>query len=205
MARTGRPREFDRDQALHAAMLLFWEQGFEPTSLIQLRRTMGDISPTSIYAAFGSKEALFLEAVALYRQTYGKVTDVLRSDSLLPRDAVETCLRQSAAMQVDASHPRGCLIAQSATNCSPENHPVAKALIHERHANYQAIRRQLNRAVSMGEIASHDAAEGMAVLFNTFLLGLSGAARDGASLKTLHAAIETLMSCWPKPSQNQRP
>src|ERR1700744_5705819 len=65
MAVIGRPREFDRSAALEAAMLLFWRKGFAATSMTDLCGTMGVASP-SLYAAFGSKEALYLEAIEHY-------------------------------------------------------------------------------------------------------------------------------------------
>ncbi len=95
MPRTGRPRAFDRSAALDAAMRLFWEHGYETTSLDQLKRAMGSLSPASFYAAFGSKAALFKEALARYRSTYGQVTAPLYDQSLPPRQAIEQSLRAS--------------------------------------------------------------------------------------------------------------
>ena len=66
MSRTGRPREFDRAEALDAALRLFWQQGYEATSISQLIDAMGGISTASFYATFYSKEALFREAVRRY-------------------------------------------------------------------------------------------------------------------------------------------
>src|SRR3978361_2482525 len=70
MTTIGRPREFDRDAALEAAMRLFWRKGFAAASMNDLCDAMGIRSP-SLYAAFGSKEALYLEAVEHYVQTIG--------------------------------------------------------------------------------------------------------------------------------------
>src|ERR1700733_6957952 len=70
MAVIGRPREFDRDAALEAAMLLFWRKGFAMTSMNDLCEAMGIRSP-SLYAAFGDKEALYLQAVDHYVRTVG--------------------------------------------------------------------------------------------------------------------------------------
>ena len=63
----GRPGSFDREQALDRAMEVFWEKGFEAASLSDLTKAM-DINPPSLYAAFGDKEKLFLEAVERYQQ-----------------------------------------------------------------------------------------------------------------------------------------
>ncbi|MFC3654132.1 TetR/AcrR family transcriptional regulator [Xanthomonas hyacinthi] len=74
MAQMGRPRNFDRSEAVERAMLLFWEHGYESTSLTRLREGIGGISAASFYAAFDSKEALFKEVVDRYVASYGQVT-----------------------------------------------------------------------------------------------------------------------------------
>src|ERR1700761_5521021 len=70
MASLGRPRAFDRDAALEAAMLLFWRKGFAAASMNDLCEAM-DVRSPSLYAAFGSKEALYLEAIERYVRTVG--------------------------------------------------------------------------------------------------------------------------------------
>jgi AcrR family transcriptional regulator len=66
MSTRGRPRSFDRDKALQAAITVFWEQGFEGASMAALTRAMG-INAPSLYGCFGSKEELFEEAVTRYQ------------------------------------------------------------------------------------------------------------------------------------------
>ena len=112
MAQMGRPRAFDRDQAIDQALHLFWEQGYESTSLSQLKAGIGGgISAPSFYAAFGSKEALFQETVQRYLETYAQVTECLWDDAMPARDAVELALRQSSKMQCERGHPKGCMVA----------------------------------------------------------------------------------------------
>ena len=97
MAQMGRPRTFDRQAAVEQAMFLFWQQGYESTSLSQLKASLGGgISAPSFYAAFGSKEALFREAAQCYLDTFARVTECLWDDGLAPRAAIEQALRQSA-------------------------------------------------------------------------------------------------------------
>src|SRR6185503_11382271 len=87
----GRPRTFDRNEALHEAMELFIARGFDGVSLEDLQKAMGNISPPSFYAAFGSKDALFREVVTLYRQTMGE--NVMRHLALSPvRDGLEAMM-----------------------------------------------------------------------------------------------------------------
>ncbi|MBO1325534.1 TetR/AcrR family transcriptional regulator [Acetobacter sp. TBRC 12305] len=196
MARTGRPREFDRDKALDAAMTLFWAQGYEPTSLNQLKACMGNISPASFYAAFGSKETLFREVVQRYLQTHGQVMAPLWDETLSPRDAIEQTLRRSARMQTARSHPTGCLIVQGACNCSPENLPVQALLAAERERSRDGIKACIERAVTNGELPASAVTQTLPALFTTFLHGMACEARDGDKVKTLDAAITTLMQVW---------
>src|SRR6201996_9782455 len=91
MAIIGRPREFDRDAALEAAMLQFWRKGFAATSMNDLCDAM-DVRSPSLYAAFGSKEALYLEAVERYVDIQGhRVWDKI-DDGATARAGIENLL-----------------------------------------------------------------------------------------------------------------
>ncbi len=197
MARKGRPREFDRDKALEAALQLFWQQGYEPTSLNQLKEAMGGISPTSFYAAFGSKEKLFKEVIALYRNGEGSITNVLRQETLTPKETIEVCLRNSARMQCDPSHPLGCLNVIGASNCSQENAGIEISLREERRGDFEAIQMQIRRAIACGDIPASTDVEALATTFSTFLYGLTTSARDGSSAIQLEKAVDTIMLIWP--------
>ena len=74
MTHRGRPKTFDRETALDAAMLLFWERGFEQTCVDDLAAAMG-IRTSSLYATFGDKETLFLQAIEHYRTGRGSIYD----------------------------------------------------------------------------------------------------------------------------------
>ncbi|OWR32583.1 TetR family transcriptional regulator [Saccharibacillus sp. O23] len=196
MPRTGRPREFDRDQAVTAAMLLFWERGFEPASLAQLRAVMGGISPASFYAAFESKEALFREAVQQYISTYGQVSESFRDTSLTSKAAIEQGLRRSARMQTENSHPLGCLLVLSAVNCSPEQQQIRDLLAKEREKVRGWIKDCIERAVANGELPDSADVDMRVTLFETFLRGISIQAQDGVPYEKIDAAITRLMSTW---------
>lgn len=196
MARTGRPREFDRDRAIDAATALFWAQGYEPTSLTQLKTCMGNISPASFYAAFGSKEALFREVVQHYLATYGQVMAPLWDASLSPRKAIERTLRGSARMQSARVHPAGCLVVSGASNCSPENEPVQALLAAERQRTRTGIRACVERAIANGELKASAATDILPDILTTFFHGMTCEARDGMTSKKLDAAVTSLLTLW---------
>ncbi|GAA3413619.1 TetR/AcrR family transcriptional regulator [Paenibacillus hodogayensis] len=196
MPRTGRPRAFNREEAVVAAMLLFWEHGFEATSLAQLRAAMGNISAASFYAAFESKEGLFREAVDFYISTYGQVSESFRDRSVTSRAAIEEGLRRSAQMQTERSHPLGCLINLSAVACSPELEHIRELLSKEREKVRGWQKDCIERAIANGELPESTDILMLVTLFDTFLRGMSSQARDGVPLEVMNAAITQLMSIW---------
>ncbi|QHC34253.1 TetR/AcrR family transcriptional regulator [Komagataeibacter xylinus] len=196
MARTGRPREFGRDRAIDAATALFWAQGYEPTSLTQLKSCMGNISPASFYAAFGSKEALFREVVQRYLETYGQVMAPLWDESLSPREAIERTLRGSARMQATRTHPAGCLLVCGASNCSPENEPVQALLAAERQRTRKGIRACVERVIANGELKASPATKVLPNILTTFFHGMTCETRDGVTSNTLDAAVTSLLTLW---------
>ncbi|RJE90413.1 TetR/AcrR family transcriptional regulator [Paenibacillus sp. 1011MAR3C5] len=196
MPRTGRPRAFNRDEAVISAMLLFWEHGFESTSLAQLRAAMGGISAASFYAAFESKEALFREVVDQYISTYGQVSESFRDQNRTAKASIEQGLRRSAQMQTERSHPLGCLLILSAVTCSPEQKHIQNMLSKERAKVRGWQQDCIERAVANGELPASTDISMLVTLFDTFLQGISSQARDGVSLEEIDAAITLLMRIW---------
>ena len=196
MPRTGRPREFNRNDALDAAMQLFWRQGYESTSLTQLKQVMGDLSAASFYGAFGSKEGLYREALALYLDTHGQVIAPLQDETLKSRDALERTLRRSARMQTDAGLPKGCMLVLSTTNTSPENGHLQALVTIERQRTREAIRDCIDRALETGELRRDADAVGLTALVEALLVGMSIQVRDGVSLAVIEAAVSNLLQLW---------
>ena len=195
VSRTGRPRGFDRAVALDAALRLFWQQGYEATSISQLIDAMGGISTASFYATFHSKDALFREAVSRYVDIYGKVLAPLSDQTLSPREAISAALHGSAEMQSDLGHPTGCLIGLGASGWSGQNKELKDLVAAERAKNRAAIQRVIKRAGKEGELAKSKV-QGFATLVDALLLGLSVQARDGVPLANIHAAIDTVLRHW---------
>lgn len=197
MPPVGRPRTFDMDVVLEAAMLLFWEQGYEATSLAQLREATG-LSSASLYGVFGSKEGLFEKAVEHYIAGPGSVTEAVADDAVSPREAVSRLLHGSIDMQTDTSHPRGCLIALSGTVRAPgEGEAGARKVVSARRAADRArIRACVVRGITWGQLAEGADVDGVTSMIHGFLLGISTQVCDGTPARDLHAAADALLATW---------
>ncbi|EQB17174.1 TetR/AcrR family transcriptional regulator [Sphingobium lactosutens] len=193
----GRPRTFDREVALRKAMTLFWTKGFEATSMQDLVGTMGINSP-SIYAAYGSKEDLFREAVALYADAEGGATLRALTGDLSARAAIEVLLKENVKLFTGSDRPRGCLIVLGAGNVADDHAAIQMFLRGRRREISEAFIRRLTRAVKDGELPEETEVEALAALCVTFLNGLSIQATDGVSRDVLIKAVDRLMAIWPQ-------
>lgn len=196
MAQMGRPRQFDRDAALTRAMHLFWEHGYEATSLSRLKTVLG-ISAPSFYAAFGSKEALFQEAVQRYLATHGTVNDCLWDRQLAPRLAIETALRRSACMQSESGHPSGCMVVLGVVGTGGDADSNLTGLLDASRAKTGAgILACVERGIVDGTLRLDTDPRALATVFESFLVGLSTLARDGVTAAAMDAAITQIMRLW---------
>ncbi len=193
MGERGRPREFDRGAALQRALSLFWEHGYEGVSLSDLTEAMR-ISRPSLYAAFGSKEDLFREAVALYNQD-SPTERALRSRQNA-RAAIEAMLRDNAAAYTDSRNPPGCMVVLAMTVCAPENESIRRVLAEDRLRTVKAVKARLKQGVSAGDLPAGADAGAIADFYVTVLHGLSIQARDGASRASLNRVIDQAMAAW---------
>jgi AcrR family transcriptional regulator len=195
MAGRGRPRTFDREQALRSAMEVFWARGYDGTTLEELQAAMGGIAPPSFYAAFGSKEQLFREAVELYRATMSeRIMGALEGQPA--REGIEGVLRAATEQFCSDDGPRGCLILLGALNCTRANKEVHDHLYELRQHGPDIIRRRLIRAVSEGALPAGTPVEEIASFYTTVLHGLAMRARDGASRQVLLAVVDAAMAAW---------
>jgi AcrR family transcriptional regulator len=180
-------------------MEVFWEKGYEGASLDDLQAAMGGINPPSFYAAFGSKEQLFLEAIRLYTETAGARPMRVLMDEPTARGAIEAMLRESAAVFCSSDSPRGCLLVLGAINCTPAGKNIQEHMSEYRARVPVQIRQRLERGVAEGDLPPGFDPGPPASFYASLLMGLSIRAHDGASREELDRAIDCAMAAWDAP------
>ncbi|GGG49206.1 TetR/AcrR family transcriptional regulator [Chelatococcus composti] len=195
MAQRGRPRSFDRTTALRRAMEVFWRKGYDNASMADLTAAMG-INPPSLYAAFGSKEGLFREAVALYAETEG--SGIWEGVPAAPtaRAAMEHLLRATALAYTKGPEPLGCLIVLGAPQAECASPAIRDDLRRRRADNVRILEERLRRAVAEGELPAHVDCTAVANFYATVQHGMSIRARDGATREELLSVADCAMAAW---------
>ncbi len=180
----GRPRCFDREQALRKALEIFWRRGYEPASITELCKAMG-INAPSLYAAFGNKARLFLEAVKFYEKEYWTApAEKFEAEPDLYR-AIDEFFKDSARILLSPDTPCGCMIVLAAINIAEDAQEIIEAIRELRFASKAMFAARLNRAIRDGQIPADTDVTALAGAFNTMLEGLSIQARDGLSQSEL--------------------
>jgi AcrR family transcriptional regulator len=196
MAVIGRPREFDHDAALEAAMLLFWRKGFAATSMNDLCDAMGVRSP-SLYAAFGSKEELYLEAIEHYVRTQGtRVWDRL-AEGATARAGIENLLiAGTESLPKSRAIPAGCMATLAAVG-DEWPAPITRVVKKGRLEMLGMLRSRLETAVAKGELAASTDIDGLSRFYLSVFQGMAIQARDGATRAQLRAVAAAAMAAWP--------
>jgi AcrR family transcriptional regulator len=191
----GRPRKFDVDEALDRAVLVFWQLGYERTTLTDLCEAM-NINRPSLYAAFGTKEQLFHRALDRYANgPHAYEAEMLTLPTA--RKVAEGLLRGAVERQTGVDTPHGCLAVLGATTHPDTESPVARALIDARAAGEDAVRERFTRAKQDGDLpADVDPAE-LAAYIRTVIYGLRVKAAGGATREELERVVQLAMRGWP--------
>ena len=194
MARTGRPREFNREAAVKRAMNLFWQKGFESTSLAELRKTLGNLSAASFYSAFGSKRELYKECLELYTHTCGETLSLLTDTSVPAKVAIKNMLVKTITLQTSTQTPTGCMAVLSGLNCCDDNKEVEQLALSVRNDIRQALKECIERGIQQSEwhLDSNDV-ECFVVMIDTFVNGISIQSRDGVERDALFRACDLFL------------
>lgn len=202
MSQRGRPKCFDREKALDAALLLFWEQGFEQTSVDQAASAMG-IGTSSLYSSFGDKEALFLAAIRQYLSGRGSVYNEVVREAKTAREAFRKLLETSAIELTRPDQPRGCLLWLALPTCSPKYERFQEQMNQLRDETEAVWLERLQEAVESGELPASTDIHLLASYFRTTLAGMSLQSRSGVSRELLMDIGELAMRVWPAPSASR--
>jgi AcrR family transcriptional regulator len=199
----GRPREFDRDEALERAMLLFWSHGYEATPISALTQAMG-ITPPALYSAFGDKKRLFLEAVGRYQQGMGRLARKALTEEATAQAAIRSLLLGAIKTFADPTKPKGCLVVLGATNCTSESADIVQALAEQRRAAENFVRARIAAGQKAGELSDSADVDALSGMVTATVYGLAIKAQDGAPAARLRAIVEQLMKMWPRSETTQR-
>lgn len=195
MAERGRPRSFDRQAALERAMEVFWDRGYQAASMTDLTEAMGINSP-SLYAAFGSKEALYREAVEHFAATESDEILAPLRNAPTAREALEGYLIASARTFTRPGRPPGCMVVLSAVNAVGVGEETSRILREMRAGSITVIEERLQGAVNEGELPASLDRHAVASYYVTVQQGMSIQARDGAARATLEAIAQGAMAAW---------
>lgn len=191
----GRPRSFDVDEALDTALELFWQHGYEGTSVAMLTEAMG-INMPSLYAAFGNKEELFKKVLDRYiEEPASYLPKALQAPTA--REAAEALFAGAINMVMNRSHPDGCLLVQGALSAGPTAESVRIELARRRGRAEAAIRKRFERAQEEGDLAPTVDVARLARFIMTVIWGMSVQAASGATRAQLKDIGDTAMMAWP--------
>ena len=191
----GRPREFCLDEALAAALRVFWSKGYEGASMAELTEAMGITKP-SLYAAFGNKEALFRKALDLYE--HEKLAYVGKAlTQTTARQVAEHLLRGSVESQTSSCEPRGCLGVISSVACGAEAESIRGEVLERGKVARAALIERMERGKAEGDLPADVDVEALTGFLYAILQGMAVQAGAGATRAELDRLVDTSMMMWP--------
>ncbi len=199
----GRNREFDVEQALDAALCVFWRKGYEGVSYTDLTQATGVERP-ALYAAFGNKESLFRKVLARYYEHY---LDYFPAALELPtsREVVAYILSRAAELHTRYPDRKGCLGIHGALAGSDDAEPIRRALIEARAEGEATLRNRLERARQEGDLPATANSAELAAFVMAVLHGMAVQAKAGFSRDMLEAVAAQALSTWPVGNTTHNP
>lgn len=194
-AARGRPREFCPDQALAAALAVFWKRGYEGASLTELTEAMGITRP-SLYAAFGNKEALFRKALDLYeREKMAFMAAALAAPTA--RGVAQRLLEGALELQTGSDNPGGCLSVISSVACGVEADPIRREVLARRAAMEALLLERFAAAQAQGDFPDAVEPAGLVRHLIATMQGMAIQASAGAGREELGTLVRTTLLLWP--------
>lgn len=185
----GRPREFDVDNVLDAAMRAFWANGYEATSLSDLMKATG-LHKGSLYQAFGDKRSLFLKSLERYLDSSMARDDAIMADATSPLDGILKVVHTMIDMESTQDCPSGCLAINSMVELGQQDEGVEKIIAKHHAKHLEKIAGVFAAAQQAGEISKNRPPELIAMMMMTFMTGLAAMAKGAVDVAVAHELID---------------
>jgi AcrR family transcriptional regulator len=189
----GRPRCFNLDEALDRSLVLFWQNGFQNTSLDEIAAAVGVKKP-SLYAAFGDKEMLFRQVLQRYACKFGQPFEALRQHDDI-RAAVNAFFDLGITSSSGQGTPRGCLLATAFADCGLFPESLAgevRALVAKAD---RAVAQRLQQAVECRQLPADFDVKSTAKFLNCLMHGIALRARAGEKSTNLQSVKKVALRC----------
>jgi TetR/AcrR family transcriptional repressor of nem operon len=185
----GRPREFDEEQVLDAAMKAFWSKGYEATSLADLVSVTG-LHKGSLYQAFGDKHSLFIQTLNRYLQNVRHHKNQILEKADTPLGGIRAVLHGFIDMsEEDADCPRGCMAVKSLVEMAPHDSQVQQIMEEHKNGMRASIERRVIQAQANGELGVEKSPEMVASLIMIFMDGLATQASGPMEVEQAHELL----------------
>ncbi|KAA8732090.1 TetR/AcrR family transcriptional regulator [Acinetobacter qingfengensis] len=194
-AKRGRPKCFDEQKALEQAMLLFWQYGYEATSISDLTQALGITAP-SLYCTFGDKTQLFYRCLEYYLAHEACSFTVIFQQAKTAKIAIEIYLHENIKHFNVAHKPKGCMFITAAINCPVENQDIQNTVQHYRLNTRTQMLKRLQQGITEGDLPHDAPIQLMVDFYCTLLQGLTLQARDGAETQQLQAVVDQAIKHW---------
>lgn len=194
----GRPRSFNEETVLDAALNVFWRCGFQNASLSELTKATG-LSKPSLYGAFGDKKSLYLRALQRYVAFLSESCGKELRDEKNSKQAVKAYLTSMSRMLTDPALPGGCFIVTGTADFGGPLLPpdVEDALKQAFSSSEALLTEHLRHAKTIGDLPESADPERLASLLLTLIAGLAVQAKNGAPESKLKDIVQTAMAVWP--------
>ena len=189
----GRPKQFERCDALASALEIFWTKGYEATSVQDLVDAMG-VNRGSLYDTFGDKRTLFVEAVEHYLSHHaGEMVEMLGSHRS-PRAGLQAFFAQLVDHLTSGECCRGCLITNTAVELAPHDDEVAAVVRRSFKTVEKAFQNQLEAAIEAGELSPSLDARVLARFLLSALQGLVVMGKASVGKAVLRDVVRATLS-----------
>ena len=189
MART---KQFDERQALVSAMLVFWEKGYEGTSIQDLEHATG-LNRTSIYNAFGNKRAIFERVMSCYKESVMASLFAELDSAPTVKEGIRRMLNGALDIHFDEDNPGGCLVVLSILESGQHDEQAQASMQQTLHDLKSALQARLNKAKKSGELSTNLDAGSTATTIATTMAGMMVLGKANFSKAALRKTINQVL------------